>query len=104
MREVLLDNKFCTFKYLDFEDLIKANNIKLFHKEKQIRGRKSYSFWREIVNQMKELNLIEKISLCKQIWNQMDNRNLFATSTQSRFDLESLALCLKESDECRGEK
>ena len=81
MREVLLDNKVYSFKYLDFEDLIEANNIKLFHKEKQIRDRKSYSFWREIVNQMKELDLIEKISLCKQIWNQMDNRNLFATST-----------------------
>jgi len=44
MREVLLNNKLCTFKYLDFEDLIEANNIKLFHKEKQIRDRKSYFF------------------------------------------------------------
>ena len=104
MREVLLDNKVYSFKYLDFEDLIEANNIKLFHKEKQIRGRKSYSFWIKIVNQMKNLNLIEKISLCKQIWNQMDDRHCFHTLTQSRFDLESLALCLKESNGCRGEK
>ena len=104
MREVLLNNKVHSFKYLDFEDLIEANNIKFFHKEKQIRGRKSYSFWKTIVDKMKELNLIEKISLCKQIWSQMDNRNLFATSTQSRFDLESLALCLKESNGCWGEK
>ena len=44
MREVLLNNKLCTFKYLDFEDLIEANNIKLFHKEEQIRKRMSYSF------------------------------------------------------------
>ena len=104
MREVLLDNKLCTFKYLDFEDLIEANNIKLFHKEKQIRGRKSYSFWKGIVDKMKDLNLIEKISLCKQVWLQMDNRSCFHSCTQSRFDLESLALCLKESDGHRGEK
>jgi hypothetical protein len=104
MREVLLNNKVFLFKYLDFEDLIEANNIKLFHQEKQIRSRKSYSFWKTIVDKMKELNLIEKISLCRQIWNQMDNRNLFATCTQSRFDLESLALCLKESNGCRGEE
>ena len=34
----------------------------------------------------------------------MDDRNLFSTCTQSRFDLESLALCLKESDGHRREK
>lgn len=104
MREVLLNNKLCTFKYLDFEDLIEVNNIKLFHKEEQIRKRMSYSFWKNIVDKMKYLNLIEKISLCKQIWNQMDCRHCFHTLTQSRFDLESLALCLKESDGHRREK
>jgi len=101
MRQVSLNNKVCPFKYLDFEDLIEPNNIKLFHKEKQIRNRISYSFWKSIVDSMKDLKLIEKISLCKQIWNQMDNRSCFNTYTQSRFDLESLALCLKECDEHR---
>ena len=101
MRTVLLNNKVYAFKYLDFEDLIEPNNIKLVHKEKQIRKRISYSFWKSIVDSMKDLKSIEKISLCKQIWNQMDNRSCFNTYTQSRFDLESLALCLKECDEHR---
>lgn len=101
MRKVMLNNKVCAFKFLDFEDLIKANNIKLFHKEKQIKKRVSYSFWKSIVDSMKDLKLIEKISLCKQIWNEMDNRNCFQSYTQSRFDLESLALCLKECNEHR---
>lgn len=104
MREVFINNKVFAFKYLDFEDLIKANNIKFFHEEKQIHKRISYKFWKQIVERMIDLPLIEKISLCKQIWNQMDDRKCFHSCTQSRFDLESLALCLKESDGHRREK
>jgi hypothetical protein len=66
MREVLLDEKLCSFKFLDFEDLIKPNKITTFHKDKQ--------------------------------------RHCFHSHTQSRFDLESLALCLKESNGCRREE
>jgi hypothetical protein len=104
MREVLLDQKLCSFKFLDFEDLIEPNKITTFHKDKQIHKRISYKFWKKIVERMMNLPLIEKISLCEQIWNQMDNRLCFHSHTQSRFDLESLALCLKESNGCRREE
>lgn len=104
MREVCINKKLTSFKYLDFKDLIEANNITTFHKHKQIHKRISYKFWKKIVETMMNLALIEQISLCEQIWNQMDDRHCFHSLTQSRFDLESLALCLKESNECRGEK
>jgi len=104
MREVCINKKLTSFKILDFEDFPDSNKITTFHKDKQIHKRISYKFWKKIVETMTNLPLIEKISLCEQIWNQMDNRHCFHTLTQSRFDLESLALCLKESNGCRREE
>ena len=71
-------------KYHVFKDFCDNNGIELYYKESQIK---------------KHLTFAEKRKMLGEIWNSMDNRSFFGSQTQSAFDAESLAFCIKELDE-----
>ncbi len=63
-------------------------------KEDKIRNRVSYSFW---------VNIVKKVdcptrgeAICAEIYKQMDDRMLFNTEQQSRWDKESMDLALAD--------
>lgn len=88
------------FKHLNIKDFFTNKGIELRHTKKQIRKRISYHFWKPIVTEVSQNNYSTKDrnNILQKMWNQMDDRHLFATLTQSIYDLESLALCTEDYD------
>ena len=86
-------------KYHQFKDFCDNNGVELYYKESQIKKRLSYKFWKPIVQQYKHLTFTETRKMLGEIWNSMDNRSFYGSQTQSAFDAESLAFCIKELDE-----
>ena len=86
-------------KYHTFKDFCDKYGVELYYKESQIKKRLSYHFWKPIVQQYKHLTFTEKRKMLGEIWNSMDNRGFFGSQTQSAFDAESLAFCIKELDD-----
>lgn len=87
------------FKCLNANDFFANKGIKVFHSEKQIRKRKSYTFWQPIVEQIgNKFSPNKRNKMLQNMWNQMDKRCFFGSFTQANYDLESLALCTKDCD------
>ena len=63
-------------------------------KEDKIRARLSYSFWANIVKKIDCPTRGE--SICNEIFKQMDERFLFNSEQQSRWDKESMDLALAD--------
>ncbi len=61
-------------------------------KKNKIRDRISYSFWLNIVNACRNSVVANKV--CDEVYRQMDNRMMFHTEQQSRWDKESMELAL----------
>ena len=61
---------------------------------KKIRVRKSYSFWLKIIKKIDCPMRAERI--CSEIYIQMDDRMLFSTEQQARWDKESMDLALAD--------
>lgn len=88
------------FKCLNTNDFFANKGVKVFHSEKQIRKRKSYTFWQPIVEQIgNKFSPNKRNKMLQNMWNQMDKRCFFGSFTQANYDLESLALCTKDCDD-----
>jgi len=87
------------FKCLNVNDFFANKGVKVFHSEKQIRKRTSYTFWQPIVEQIgNKFPPNKRNEILQKMWNQMDSRHFFGSFTQANYDLESLALCTKDCD------
>lgn len=87
------------FKCLNANDFFANKGVKVFHTEKQIRKRISYTFWKPIVEQIaNKFSINKRNEMLQKMWNQMDDRHFFGSFTQANYDLESLALCTKDCD------
>lgn len=87
------------FKCLNVNDFFANKGVKVFHTEKQIRKRTSYTFWKPIVEQIaNKFPPNKRNEMLQKMWNQMDERCFFGSFTQANYDLESLALCTKDCD------
>jgi len=87
------------FKCLNVNDFFANKGIKVFHSEKQIRKRTSYTFWQPIVQEIgNKFPTNKRNEMLQKMWNQMDKRCFFGSFTQANYDLESLALCTKDCD------
>jgi hypothetical protein len=87
------------FKCLNVNDFFANKGVKVFHSEKQIRKRTSYTFWQPIVEQVaNKFPPNKRNEMLQKMWNQMDDRHFFGSFTQANYDLESLALCTKDCD------
>ncbi len=75
-----------------------CNEVELKYPKNQIRKRLSYQFWKPIVEEMNNIPHFKRVSIASRVWSEMDDRKNFGTMKQSCFDLESLALCLIESN------
>lgn len=62
----------------------------------QIRKRRSYYFWKPIVEKTKNLPIKYSQIISTTMWEQMNDSHKFGTEKQSEYELESLALCLLE--------
>jgi hypothetical protein len=63
-------------------------------KEDKIRKRLSYSFWRNIASEFKDVKQAEYI--CNKVFDMMDMRMMFNTNQQAGWDKESLELVLQD--------
>ena len=87
------------FKCLNVNDFFANKGVKVFHSEKQIRKRTSYTFWQPIVEQIaNKFPPNKRNEILQKMWDQMDKRSFFGSYTQANYDLESLALCTKDCD------
>lgn len=66
------------FKCLNVNDFFANKGVKVFHTEKQIRKRTSYTFWKPIVEQIANKFPINKRNqMLQKMWDQMDKRCFF---------------------------
>ena len=63
-------------------------------KEDKIRNRLSYSFWLSIVKSCP--NPAVSNNVCYEVYKQMDNRMMFNTEQQARWDKESMDLAFAD--------
>ena len=75
-----------------------CNEVELKYPKKQIRKRLSYQFWKPIIQEMDNIPYFKRVCIASRVWSEMDDRKNFGTMKQACFDLESLALCLIESN------
>jgi len=76
----------------------KSEIVNIKYTPKQIRKRKSYFFWKPIVEETKNLPVKYRQNISSQIWQQMNDSHKFGTEKQSEYELESLAFCLLEAE------
>ena len=94
-----IKEKLYKFKLLEIKDFFTNKGIQLQHSKKQIRKRNSYSFWKNIVDEISpSLRTFERNKVIQKIWQEMNDRRCFSIMTQSVYDLESLALCTEDYD------
>ena len=63
-------------------------------KEDKIRARLSYSFWLSIVKSCPNVVVANKVS--HEVYKRMDDRMMFNTEQQARWDKESMDLALED--------
>lgn len=66
---------------------------------KQVRKRSSYCFWRNIVREIKTWGGTDAFStnmICEQMWRYMDDRWMFNTQQQAKWDKESMQLAVED--------
>jgi hypothetical protein len=66
------------------------------YSSKQIKKRRSYNFWKPIIQETKNLPIKYREKISTQIWQQMNDAHKFGSEKQSEYELESLAFCLLE--------
>ena len=64
------------------------------HTAKQVRSRISYSFWRKLTEDINNASCTEEI--IRLTWEWMDERFMFSTHKQSRFEAESAEMALSD--------
>ena len=73
--------------------------MKTNKKNKQIRKRTSYCFWRNIVREVRTWSGADSFGgnmICDQMWRYMDDRFMFGTRKQSQWDKESMKLAVED--------
>ena len=68
--------------------------IELNHTLKQVRSRISYSFWRKLTEDIDNASCTEEI--VRLAWEWMNERFMFNTHKQSRFEAESAEMALAD--------
>ena len=68
-------------------------------KKDKIRARLSYSFWLGIVKSCPNLSVANNV--CHEVYKRMDDRMMFNTEQQSRWDKESMDLALEDFSQKR---
>jgi hypothetical protein len=71
-------------------------NVDIKYLPDQIRKRRSYYFWKPIVEETKKLPMKYSQIISTKMWQQMNDAHKFGTEKQSKYELESLAFCLLE--------
>ena len=68
-------------------------------KEDKIRARLSYSFWFSIAKSCRNPSVANNV--CHEVYKRMDDRMMFNTEQQSRWDKESMDLALEDFSQKR---